>query len=232
MIWEAGVYFGLISGLFFPSPSVILQQMAESALSGKLFNDLSVTFFRFFTGFFTGGFAGLIMGLLMGWSQRLRLIIDPFVSAFHPMPKIAMLPLFMIVFGIGETSKIILIAVVAFFPVLINTMAGVRQINPIYFEVAQNYGTPLRKIFIRVVLPGSLPMILTGFRLALNGAFVVTIATELLTANTGLGATIWLAWQTLQMEELYVALITTGILGIGFNQLIQYLESKLIHWQS
>lgn len=183
-------------------------------------------------GFFLGGISGLMLGLAMGWSRSLRMVIDPLIAAAHPVPKIAILPLIMILFGIGESSKIVVIAVATFFPMLINTVAGVRQINPIHFEVAENYGASLNKIFTRVIMPGSLPLVLTGARLALNMALLVAIAVELVSAQEGLGAMIWLAWQTFRTEELYVSLFVTAALGMILNFLLQRMTLYLVPWQT
>jgi len=121
--------------------------------------------------------------------------------------------------------------VAVFFPMLINTMAGVRQISPIYFEVAKNYGASLFKVLTRVVVPGSLPLVLTGTRLALNTALVLTIAVEVVAAQEGLGEMIWFAWQTLRTEELYATLIVIAALGISFNLILQRLTARLVPWQ-
>jgi NitT/TauT family transport system permease protein len=168
----------------------------------------------------------------MGWSHPLYRLINPFIAATHPIPKIAILPLIMIIFGIGETSKVVVIALTAFFPLLINTAAGVQQINQIHFEVAKNYDANLTKIFTRVIFPGSLPLVLTGLRLSLNLALLVSIAVELVSAQKGLGAMIWLAWQTFRTEELYVSLIVTALLGIFFNFFLQRLVVYLIPWKT
>jgi ABC-type nitrate/sulfonate/bicarbonate transport system permease component len=173
----------------------------------------------------------LILGLAMGWSHRMRALIDPFVAAIHPVPKIAILPIIMIIFGIGELSKVIVVSLGAFFPMLISTMAGVQQISPIYFEVAESCGAKRTQLFSRIVLPGSLPMVMSGIRLALNMAFLITIATELVVAKEGLGAMIWFAWQTLRIEELYLSLGVTAVLGIAFNAFLQWLARRLIPWQ-
>jgi NitT/TauT family transport system permease protein len=178
----------------------------------------------------SGGVLGLLLGAWMGWSRPVRLVVDPFVAAFHPVPKISILPLLMIVFGIGEAPKIILVALAAFFPLLLNTMTAVRQINPLHLEVARHYGATGIKLVYRVILPASLPLILIGVRLAINSALVITIAVELLSARTGLGAVIWLAWQTLRTEELYVALFATALIGIGIHRSLQFCERNLIHW--
>ena len=230
-VWEWRVRTGGLSALFFPAPSTIARTLVRLLTSGELATHLSATLSRLFLGFALGGLPGLILGLAMGWSRRLRAIIDPLIAATHPVPKIAVLPLIMIIFGIGESSKIVVVAVAVFFPMLINTMAGVRQISPIYFEVAKNYGASLFRVLTRVVVPGSLPLVLTGTRLGLNTALVLTIAVEVVSAQEGLGEMIWFAWETLRTEELYATLIVTAALGISFNLILQRLTARLVPWQ-
>ncbi|MFC2023721.1 ABC transporter permease [Chloroflexota bacterium] len=231
LVWEVGGRAGFISSLFFPAPTIIARSLMEMIASGALWIDLRATLSRLCLGLGIGGGLGLLLGLMMGWSQRLRIVVDPFVAAVHPIPKITILPLIMIVLGIGESSKIALVAIATFFPMLINTMAGVRQIRPIHFEVAQNYGASPHHVLTHVVLPGSLPLILTGARLALNTALVLTIAVELLTAQEGLGATVWLAWETLRTEELYAVLLVVAVMGISFNAGLQYLTRRWVPWR-
>jgi ABC-type nitrate/sulfonate/bicarbonate transport system permease component len=229
--WELAVRTGKISALFFPAPSVIVRTLIRLLTSGRLIVNAGATLSRVLVGFALGGITGVVIGLLMGWSHRLRSVVDPLIAAAHPIPKIAVLPLIMIIFGIGESSKMIVVALAAFFPMLINTMAGVRQIHPIHFEVAKNYGASLTKVFTRVVIPGSLPLVLTGMRLALNIALLLTIAVELVAAQNGLGAMIWLAWETLRTEELYASIVVTAALGIGFNLILQRLTRCLVPWR-
>jgi NitT/TauT family transport system permease protein len=230
--WELGVSFGWLSSLFFPPPSVIISTLIRLIINHKLVDHTGITLWRVFLGLVLGGVPGLILGLILGWSPRLYRLINPFVAATHPIPKIAILPLVMIIFGIGESSKTVVIALTAFFPLLLNTAAGVQQISPIHFEVAKNYGATLTKIFTRVIFPGSLPLILTGLRLSLNLALLVSIAVELVSAQKGLGAMIWLAWQTLRTEELYASLIMIGLLGILFNFFLQRVAVYLVPWKT
>ncbi|MBN1314243.1 MAG: ABC transporter permease [Anaerolineales bacterium] len=229
-VWEWRARAGAISLLFFPAPSTIIATLFNLLANGELVTNTGATLSRLLRGFVLGGAPGLVLGLAMGWSRRLRAIIDPFIAAFHPVPKIAILPLIMIIFGIGETSKVVIIAVTTFFPMLINTMAGVRQISPTYFEVAENYGANLYQLFTRVVFPGSLPLILTGARLSLNIALLLTIAVELVSSRDGLGDMIWFAWETLRTEELYACLVVIAVLGIAFNLLLQFLTGRLAPW--
>ncbi len=231
LMWEWQVRAGNISALFFPAPLVIIRTLVQRFANGEWLSHLLATLSRLVLGFTIGSTTGLVLGVSMGWSRRLRVVADPLLAAAHPVPKIAVLPLVMILFGIGETSKIVLIAVTAFFPMVINTMVGVRQINPLYFEVVRNYGAPPLKVFRRIIIPGSLPLILTGLRLALNVSLLITIAVELVTAQQGLGALIWLAWETLRTEELYASLTVIAALGIIMNVLIQRLTSTILPWK-
>jgi NitT/TauT family transport system permease protein len=229
--WEVAVRTGGLSALFFPAPSVIVGTLYRLLASGRLTANVGATLSRVLVGFILGGIPGVVLGLLMGWSRRLHAVVDPFIAAAHPVPKIAILPLIMIIFGIGETSKMIVVAVAVFFPILLNTMAGVRHIHPIHFEVATNYGASVSKVFTRVVIPGSLPFMLTGIRLALNVALLLTIAVELVAAENGLGAMVWLAWETLRTEELYASIVVAAALGICFKLIIQRLMQRLVPWR-
>ncbi len=232
LAWEALARSGRISALFFPPPSRILADLWALAAGGKLWPHLRVSLERLGLGFSLGGLAGWLLGLGMGWSPRLRALVDPFVAALHPIPKIAIFPLLMMIFGLGETPKVIAIAIAAFFPMLINSMAGVRGLNPVYFEVARSYGAGRWLTFRRVALPGSLPLTLAGVRLALNMALVVGVAVELLSAKEGLGVLIWFAWQTLRIEDLYASLVVIGGLGLGLNLLLHALSRRLAPWHA
>ncbi len=230
LCWELAGARGLISSLFFPVPSAIFKKFIEMAYSGRLTDQLGVTVIRLLVGMFFGGGIGLILGLVMGWSNRLRSALDPLVALLHPIPKIAVFPLIMVIFGIGEVSKVFLISLAAFFPLVINAMAGVRQIHPVYFKVARNYGARPAQVFRRVVLPGSIPSVLAGVRIATNTALVLTIAVELLSSDKGLGAMIWMAWETLRIKELYVGILVAALLGIGFNMLFWISMNRMVPW--
>jgi NitT/TauT family transport system permease protein len=229
--WELAANSGWLSTLFFPAPTAIGKTLLEIITNGELITHLLASLSRLSLGLVLGGVPGLLLGLGMGWSGKLKRAVDPLIAAVHPIPKISILPLIMIIFGIGEASKVVVIAIAAFFPILINSMAGVRQINPIHFDVAKNYGAARRQLLTRVVLPGGLPFMMSGVRLAFNSALLLTIAAELVTAREGLGALIWFAWETLRTQELYAGLIMIGGLGLGFNLLLQWLSLRIVPWQ-
>lgn len=229
-VWELSARMGWISRLFFPAPSKIGAYIIKLILNGELWIHLSSTIKTLFMGFLLGAIPGIILGLTMGWSHRLGRIIDPIIAAIHPIPKIAIFPLIMILFGIGETSKVVSVGIAAFFPVLINSMTSVRQFNPIYFQVTRNFGASRWKTFTRVVVPGSLPTVISGILIALNLSMVITITVELISPSTGLGVLIFFAWQTLRIEELYAALVITATLGILMNNILHLIAAKLVPW--
>jgi NitT/TauT family transport system permease protein len=230
--WEALCRLGALPRLFFPPPSAVAVTLQRLLASGELIQHLAATLSRVLLGFVLGGVPAYFIGVWMGWSPTARRLLDPFVAALHPVPKISMLPIIMIVLGVGATSRIFVVALSTFFPLLINTMAGVRQIHPIYFEVARNYGAGRSQLLRKVVAPGSLPFVLAGARLALNIGLSLTIAVELITAQKGIGSMIWLAWQTLRIEDLYAGVVMAAAIGIAVRVLIQLLTARFVPWQT
>jgi ABC-type nitrate/sulfonate/bicarbonate transport system permease component len=230
LVWELCGRLGVLNPLFFPVPSLIAIAFVTMLADGEIQANLSITLVRVFAGFLIGTIPGITIGLLMGASEKIRLLLDPVVAATYPIPKLAIFPLLMIIFGIGELSKIMAIAIGCFFIVLINAMAGVRNINKVYFEVAENYGAKKRQLFTRVILPASLPMIFTGIRLALGTSLIVVVGVEFVSANYGIGAMIWNAWQTFEIEKLYVGIFLCAVLGILFTVVLKWAEERITPW--
>jgi NitT/TauT family transport system permease protein len=229
--WEALARLEWIPVTFFPAPMVIAASLWRLTANGELPSNLGATVWRLSLALVWGGGAGLVLGMAMGYSTRLRTLLDPFVAALHPVPKLSLLPLIMLIFGIGWFSKALVVAVSTFFPMVINTMVGVRQIDPDYFDVARVYGASRWRVFRRVVLPGSLPSILAGARMSMNRALGAAIGLELITADNGLGAMLFFAWQTLRTEQIYATLFVIAVLGFVFRVATDGLASKLVPWQ-
>lgn len=232
LVWEIAAQSAWISTLFFPAPTTILKTLTAMTGTGMFWLTLGMTLFRLLLGVLVGATAGLVVGWSMGASRKVRVVLDPVVAALHPMPKLAIFPIFLVILGIGEASKIVLISLAAFFPMLLNTLAGVQHIDRCYWEAASNYGARGMTLLRRVIMPGSLPMAMTGLRLAFNNALVVTIAIEMLSAQVGLGAQIWMSWQTLRTEELYATLIVIGVLGMLSNALLGRLVVWFLPWHT
>jgi ABC-type nitrate/sulfonate/bicarbonate transport system permease component len=218
-------------GPFWLLPGLIAAGNWTGAL--KVFEEghLWVSLFRIFAGFLLGAVPGIILGVVMGMNRTIRVALDPVISAVYVLPKIAILPLVMLVFGIGELSKVVIVGIASFFLVLINTTAGVRDIEPIFFEAGHNYGANRRQMFYHVIVPAAMPIIFAGLRLSLGTALIVIIAAEFVAAKFGLGYLIWFSWQTLLTENMFAGLVIVMILGALFTSGLQAIERWLMPWQ-
>jgi NitT/TauT family transport system permease protein len=230
VVWETSYHLGLISGVLAPPPSAIFRELLAMASDGMLGQHLGATLSRLGVGFVAGATSGICIGLAMGWSTPLRRSLDPIVAAIHPIPKIALFPLLIALLGIGEISKVTSIGIGAFFPALLNTIAGVRSINPVQIDLARNYGATSTTMFRRILLPGSLPMVMTGLRLSANVAFLSTIGIEMVAAETGLGAILWLSWQVYRIERLYATLVVISLMGVLLALIIRRVSLRAVPW--
>jgi NitT/TauT family transport system permease protein len=229
-VWEILARRGVISTLIFPAPTKIIESLFTNIIEGNYNEHFYLTFTRIIVGFLTGGLAGMVLGMLMGWSRTMRKIFDPIISALHPLPKLSLLPMIIIAFGLGEVSRIVLITITAFFPTLVTTMTGVMQINPTYYEVVENYGGNTLDAFRKVVLPGSLPFLMSGARIALQTCLTIAIAVEKIYSDKGLGSILWLSWETMRLTHMYAVLIIISVLGVIFTWVLELMKRKLTPW--
>ncbi|HVA33000.1 MAG TPA: ABC transporter permease [Candidatus Baltobacteraceae bacterium] len=230
-LWELVVRIKLLDPLFFPAPSSILETFYDYARSGELVSNSWITFQRIVIGLAIGAVPGVAIGLIAGINRWFAAAIDPIVALLYPIPKIAILPLVLLIFGIGEESKHALVAIGVFFIMLINTESGVRQIEPIYLEVTRAFRIRPLSVYFRVVLPGALPSIFTGLKLSIGVAVVLAVAAEFTAARSGLGYTIWNGWQTLQVEKMYVALVLVSMMGFLLTLALEFCERRLLPWR-
>lgn len=230
--WEVAARLGWITALFFPPPTLILLTLRRLAVDTSFWSTLGITLLRFSAGVGIGAGLGLLLGWTMGTVRALRRTLEPIIALLHPLPKLALFPLLLVLLGIGEASKVASVALAAFFPMVINTLAGVQQIEADYWAVAANYGVKGGLLLRRVIVPGSLPLALVGLRLAVNQGLMLTVAVEMLAAQQGLGAQIWLAWQTLRLQELYAILAVISLVGFTSHRLLNLLTRWLLPWQA
>jgi NitT/TauT family transport system permease protein len=227
---EVLVRTGVRTGLFMPAPSTVAAALGQMIGNGSLAEHLISTLSRIVLGLLGGASVGVLLGLAMGTSTRLRRLVDPVVAALHPIPRLAFFPLLIVIFGVGETSKMAAVSLGAFFPMLLNTVAGVRGMNPVHLELARNFGAGRRQMFVHVLLPGSMPLMLTGLRLSTNVAFHGTIGVEMVGSRTGIGAMLWLSWQTFRIDQLYAILVVIAAIGIGLATLIRWITYRSAPW--
>ena len=231
-LWEITAQVGLLDTRFFPAPTRIASQFVELVQSGELLANTWISLQRLFFGLFLGGIPALILGLIMGLYRPIRAAIDPLIAATYPIPKSAVLPLILLIFGLGEMSKIVMVAIGVFFPVAINTIAGVLEIDRIYHDVSKNFGASRWQVFRTVALPGAMPLIMTGVRLGIGLGLILIAIAEMVGAKSGLGYMIWNAWQIFSVETMYVGILVISVLGVLFTVVMNELEQVIIPWRS
>lgn len=230
LMWELLVQTNIMDRRYFPPPTRVTQVLIDLINTGELMSHLIASLQRIMFGFALGATLGVILGLIMGWFNWVRAFLNPIIAITFPIPKIALLPLLLILFGIGETSKVVLVAIPVFFLVLITTVDGVLGLDPVIIQAGQNYGASGWKLFVKVILPATLPAIFTGLRLALGISLLVIVAAEFVSANEGLGQLIWTSWTTLSVGKMYAGLVVIAILGLIFNNGLAYVERIVMPW--
>jgi len=231
VVWELAARAHLIDTRFFPAPSSVIAVLIEMLRSGELVTNTLVSLRRLALGTLVGGVPALVLGVVMGINRWVRAVVDPLVAATYPIPKSAILPLALLIFGLGEGSKIFMVAIGVFFPVVINATTGVLEINRIYLDVGRNYKANRWNTFWTIALPGALPVIMTGFKLGIGIGLVLIAIAEMIGAKSGLGYMIWTAWETFSVEQMYVGLFMIAIIGFVLTLALNELERFIIPWK-
>jgi NitT/TauT family transport system permease protein len=221
VIWHlAAVY--LVGSVLFPPPSVVLAKGWTLTRSGVLGEHLWASLQRILAGFLAGSLLGMPIGLAMGSFRPVRRLLEPYTEFLRFIPSVAMITVAVIWFGIGEGSKIFLIIYTTVFIVIINTAAGVSAIAPDKIRAAQSLGATPAQIFLHVALPATVPYILTGMRLAMANSFTTIVAAELIAANEGLGKMLWDGRMFMLVDDIFVSLVTLGLLGFAADRLFRW----------
>jgi NitT/TauT family transport system permease protein len=230
-LWEILSRTELVDSRFFPPPTEIIKTLFDMGMSGELFSHIGISLSRIFAGFLLGVIPAITLGLLMGMYSPIRYFFSPLIMALMPIPTLALLPIILIIFGIGEISKMVIIAGSVFFPVVINTTVGVTNIDRIYVDVAKNYGANAKDFFLKIALPGALPVMLEGIQMGQAIALLTIVAAEMMGANSGIGYLIWTSYKAFLLKEMYVGLILISFFGYFFSLIIRGLQAKLLPWK-
>jgi NitT/TauT family transport system permease protein len=246
-IWQTATSMGWVNEHVLPSPWAVVtrwvayllpaKSFAETggnwlawAISGELIVDATGSMYRVVVGFCVGAGLALPLGLMMGASPRVYAWLNPLAQVLRPIPPIAYIPLAILWFGLGNPPAIFLISIGAFFPVLINTIAGVRHVDGIYLRAARNLGANQRTLFMRVILPASVPYILSGVRIGIGTAFIVVIVSEMIAVNNGLGFRILEAREYFWSDKIIAGMISIGMLGLAIDIGVNKLNNYLLRW--
>lgn len=237
-LWDLSVNVDRFSGTsLLGRPWLLPSRLASEGWAGAAAlwreSHLAATLGRVLVGFALGALPGLLLGMVMGLNRTVRMMLDATMSAVYVLPKIAIFPILMLVFPdpFGEGPKVTVVAISAFFLVAISTMAGVRGIDPVLLQAGRNYGAGRWQMLRHVILPGALPIVFSGLRLALGTALIVIVAVEFIRAQTGVGFLVFYHWQILVTEKMYAGLVVVMLLGVGLTGLLQWLERVAMPWR-
>ncbi|MBI3562838.1 MAG: ABC transporter permease [Gammaproteobacteria bacterium] len=246
-VWQAVAVSGIVSPLILPSPLAVAKKWIEYLspyepfdprrsgylawlISGELLHDAYASLRRVVSGFVIGAVLALPLGLFMGASEQVYKLFNPLVQLLRPIPPIAFIPLAILWFGLGDPPAIFLITIGAFFPILMNTIAGVRHVDAIYIRAAESLGANRWVLFRRIMLPAASPYILAGARIGMGTAFIVVIVAEMIAVNSGLGYRILEAREFFWSDKIIAGMITIGLLGLAIDTGMSQLNNWLLKW--
>jgi ABC-type nitrate/sulfonate/bicarbonate transport system permease component len=231
-IWEAiWSYTDWISPLFFSGPSAIAKAFWISLTQGNLLADLAFSGKNFTIGFGLALVSGVVLGVIIGWYRRVRMVLDPFLNALYAAPRIAMMPLIIIWFGIGMWSKVFIVFLSAFFPILVNTAAGIRNMDRDLLRAARAFCASDWQIFKTLAIPGSVPFILTGVRQGVAVGLIGVVVGEMLGSSEGIGFMVAYGGQTFQTDTLFVGFVIIAFMGILLTSVAERLERRFSRWR-
>lgn len=232
LIWEMAPIIGLINPIIIPPPSKIAVKFTELIVSGELLRNTLISLERVFIGFGLAIMIALPLGFLLGgWFRTFEEVIDPLLQVLGQVNPFTLFPVFMALLGIGEISKIAIIYWVVQWPILFNTVSGIRNVDPLYVKMARSIELNKVSMFLRILIPAALPSILTGIRMGAVFSLFMLIGAEMIGAQSGLGFMIIQAQATFQMTKLYAGIVTVAIIGIIINYIMVFLEKKATRWK-
>lgn len=230
IVWEALAQAGWLSPQVLPAPSKVLRTAWKLTLSGALLTDLGVSLLRAAGGFVIGGSIGFILGTLVGFSRIAEALIDRSVQMLRAIPFLAVVPLVIVWFGVGEGQKIFLVSLGVAFPIYINTTLGIRQIDPKLLELGRVQGLSTLQLIKRIILPGALPSILTGVRYSLATAWLALVVAETVGAQSGLGFLAMDAREFLRTDVIVLTIVIYALIGVAADSIARLLERRLLAW--
>jgi len=231
LLWELGARTGVIPERTLAAPSSVLTTLLGMIVSGELPSNLLVSFGRVVAGLGFGVGAGIILGLVSGLSKSGEVAVDPLMQIKRSIPVVALSPLFIVWFGIGETTKIALIAFATVFPVYLNLYSGIRGVDPRLIDAARSFGLSQRELIQHVILPAALPSLLTGLRFSLSISVIMLVIAEQINASAGLGYLINNARDFMRTDIIVVCLIVYALLGLGADWLVRIVENRALIWR-
>ncbi|AJT69150.3 ABC transporter permease [Streptomyces chattanoogensis] len=231
LLWEAAPQLGLVDRTFLPPFSEVAGAWWELAADGQLADNTGASLARSFSGFGLAVAVAVPLGLLIGWYRPVAELLDPLLEVFRNTAALALLPVFVLLLGIGETSKIAIVVYACTWPILLNTISAVRNVDPTLLRLARSMDLSAPRLFQKVILPASVPVVFTGIRLAGAASILVLVAAEMIGAKAGLGYLINASQYNFAIPQMYAGIITISAIGVAFNQVLVTAERRLSSWR-
>ena len=231
LVWEIAPRIGLADPVFLPPFTKVLAAFWDLLRSGELITHIAQSVRRSVLGFSLGLLVSVPLGLLIGWFPRFEEFIDPLLQTFRQTSTLALFPVFILFFGIGEISKVAIIFWGVQWAILLNTIAGVKNVDPLLIKAARSMGTSSLEIFIKVIIPAAIPSIFTGVRLSATTSILILIAAEMMGANSGLGFLLYDSEVKYKIPTMYAAIMTMSLLGLLLNYSLVAIEKRITHWK-
>ncbi len=230
VIWEIITRQELVPAWFLPVPSIVFQTLFDMIASGELFHHGSISLGRALVGYSLAAVVGISLGVVIAWSRLVEDFFDPLIELLRPLSTFALIPIFFLWFGIGDTSKVMIIFKSCFFPIIINTIAGIKGVDQKLIMAARSLGANGLQLWTKVLLPSALPMIITGMRISTAIAMMSLVGVEMLSSDSGLGFLVIDSQRTFDTERVFAGIIVLSLLGFSLDRLARTVQKRVLSW--
>lgn len=231
VLWEVVGRYIVTNPILFSPLSKVLEVGWKLAVTGELARHFGVSALEFALGFLLSAVVGIAVGFLMATSRRMQDILDPWVSFFYSSPLVALMPFFLLIFGVGLASKVAIVFVIAVFPILLNAFVGIRSADPHLLEVAKAFNCSRQQVFVKILLPAALPYVIVGLRLGIGRALTGVVVGELFASRAGVGYLITAAGQSFDTATVFLGVLIFSIMGVILMEALKWLENSLAPWR-
>lgn len=232
MIWELITRQGWIPAWFLPVPTEVFQTLIDMVISGELLHHAAISLGRAISGYAMAAVVGVGLGVLIAWSRVVEDFFDPLIELIRPLSTFALIPIFFLWFGIGNTSKIMIIFKSCFFPIVLNTIAGIKGVDKKLIMAARSLGADGGQMWTRVLLPSAMPMIITGMRISTAIAMMALVGVEMLSSDSGLGFLVIDAQRTFDTERVFAGIVVLALLGFSLDRLARKIQARILSWHN
>ncbi|THB80720.1 MAG: ABC transporter permease [Desulfobacteraceae bacterium] len=232
VLWEIIARLEWVPAWFLPVPSGVIQVLWGMILSGEVPLHTGISLARAFAGYSMAAVVGIGLGLLIAWSKIIENVFDPLIELVRPLSTFALIPIFFLWFGIGNTSKIMIIFKACFFPIVLNTISGIKGVDSKLIQAARSLGADERQLWTRVLIPSALPMIITGMRISTAISIMALVGVEMLASDSGIGFLVIDAQRTFDTERVFAGIIVLSILGFSLDRIARIVQNRILSWHT